>query len=99
MQIAITGVSTDADAASFCKLYGLAHDVGVTGMEAAGDVDGGGKLDHGGVVAHLPGAKPLSEIAIEIDRCHFKPLPNSSFLSYPPVRPLAKPAMFSRRPR
>src|SRR5664279_653623 len=39
-------------------------------MKAAGDVDGTRKLDHGGVIAHVPGAEPFAEIAIQIDRCH-----------------------------
>jgi hypothetical protein len=38
-------------------------------MKAAGDVDRGGQLDHGGVIAHLPWAETFTEIAIQID-CH-----------------------------
>jgi len=69
----------DADAACLCKLYGLAHDVGIAGVKAAGDVDRGGKLDHGGVIAHFPRAKSFAEIAIEIDGRHVcVPLSNSS---------------------
>ena len=40
------------------------------GMKAAGDVDGGRKLDHSGVIAHFPCAKTFAEIAIEIDCGH-----------------------------
>src|SRR5207247_9152390 len=57
VQVAVTGMRADADATRFRKLNGPAHDVGIAGVEAAGDVDGGGKLDHGGVVTHLPCAK------------------------------------------
>src|SRR6266404_8351936 len=70
VQVAVTGMRADTDAARFCKLHGPAHDVGIAGMEAAGDVDRGSKLDHGGVIAHLPCAKSFAEIAIEIDCCH-----------------------------
>src|SRR3979490_2907015 len=69
VQIAVTRMSTDTDAARFRKLHGLAHDVGIAGMEAAGDVDRGSEVDHGGVIAHFPCAKSLTEIAIQID-CH-----------------------------
>src|SRR3954468_16347138 len=65
VQIAVAGMSADADAARLRKLNGATHDVGVAGMKAAGDVDGRGKLDHGGVVAHLPGAKPFAKVAVE----------------------------------
>src|ERR1700682_3972626 len=72
VQIAVARMRADADAAGFCKLHGLAHDVGIAGVEAAGYVDRGGKLDHGGVIAHLPCAKSFAEIAIEIDSCHVR---------------------------
>ena len=39
-------------------------------MKAAGDIDRGGKLDHGGVIAHFPWPKTLAEIAIQIDGLH-----------------------------
>src|SRR6266446_10143266 len=70
VQVAVTGVRADADAARFCKLHRSAHDVGIASMEAAGDVDRGCKLDHGGVIARLPCAKSFAEIAIEIDCGH-----------------------------
>src|SRR4051812_45814365 len=57
----------DAHPARLCELDRLPHDVGIAGMKAAGDVDRGGKLDHGGVIAHLPGAETFAEIAVEID--------------------------------
>src|SRR3981189_376643 len=74
VQISVTRMSADADAARFRKLYGLAHDVGIAGMEAAGDVDRGSEVDHGGVIAHFPCAKPFAEIAIEVDCRHVCPL-------------------------
>src|SRR5258708_27071297 len=70
MQVAVTGMRADADAARFRKLDRPAHNVGIAGMEAAGDVDRGGKLDHSSVIAHLPCAKSFAAIAIEIDCCH-----------------------------
>src|SRR4051812_16041964 len=70
MQIAIAGVGADADAARFGQFNRAPHDVGIAGMEAAGDIDGCRKLDHGGVIAHLPGAKTFAEIAVEIDCLH-----------------------------
>jgi hypothetical protein len=39
-------------------------------MKSAGDVDGGGEFDHGGVIAHFPRAMSFAEIAIEIDDLH-----------------------------
>src|ERR1700753_3334096 len=63
-------MGTDRDAARFGKLHGLAHDVGVAGVIAAGAVDAGRKLDHLGVMTHFPGAKALAEIAVEIDGLH-----------------------------
>src|SRR5260370_1822702 len=69
VQVAVTRMRADADAARLRKLHGLAHGVGIPGMEAAGDVDRGGEVDHGGVIAHFPCAKSFAEIAVEID-CH-----------------------------
>src|SRR4051812_22341895 len=60
----------DADAARFGELHGVAHDIGIAGVEAAGDVDRRRQLDHRGVIAHFPGTKALAEIAVEIDCLH-----------------------------
>src|SRR4029077_12096500 len=68
VQVAIAGVSADADAARLRQLHRVTHDIGVAGMEAAGDVDGGRKLDHGGVVAHFPRAEAFAEVAVQVDR-------------------------------
>jgi hypothetical protein len=38
-------------------------------MGAAGDVGRGGKLDHGGIIAHFPWAETFTEIAVQVD-CH-----------------------------
>ena len=54
VQVAVAGMGADRDAACFRQLHRLAHDVGIAGVKAAGDVDGRRKLDHGGVVAHFP---------------------------------------------
>src|SRR5215212_7198369 len=70
MQVAVARMSADADPAGLRKLDGPAHDVRVAGVKAAGDIHGCGKLDHCGVVAHLPSAKSFTEIAIEIDGAH-----------------------------
>ena len=70
VQVAVTGMGADADAARLRKLHRLAHDIGIAGMIAAGDVDRGRKLDHGGIVAHFPGTKTFAEIAVEIDSRH-----------------------------
>ena len=67
VQVAVSRMRADADAARFRQIHRLAHDVGIAGMKTAGDVDRGGELDHGGVIAHFPGAKSFAEIAIEID--------------------------------
>src|SRR6202051_2992210 len=74
MQIAVAGVGADRDAARLRKLHGLAHDVGIAGMIAASDVDGGGEFDHGGVIAHFPWPETFAEVAIEIDGGHVCPL-------------------------
>src|SRR6185312_2243058 len=70
MEVAIAGVGTDTDAARLRKFDGVAHDIGIAGMKAAGDVHRRRKLDHRGVVAHFPRAKSFAEIAIEVDGCH-----------------------------
>ncbi|MGX1164110.1 hypothetical protein AB7M16_000376 [Bradyrhizobium sp. USDA 372] len=70
VQVAIAGMRADRDAARLRKLHRPAHDVGVAGMEAAGDVDRACELDHGGVVAHLPRTKTFAEVAIQIDCFH-----------------------------
>jgi len=54
---------------AFASSTVLRHGVGIPGMEAAGDVDRGGEIDHGSVIAHFPCAKSFAEIAVEID-CH-----------------------------
>src|SRR5205823_14936259 len=64
------GRGAGANAARYAKLDRPAHDIGISCMKAADDVDRGRKLDHGSVVAHFPGAKPLAEIAVEIDGRH-----------------------------
>src|SRR5712671_2296333 len=88
VQVAVTGVCADADAARFCKLHRPAHDVGIAGMEAAGDVDRGGKLDHGGVIAHLPCAKSFAQIAVEIDCRHvYVPLREWIYVNLAPAHP------------
>ena len=69
VQIAVSRMRADADAARLGEVHGLAHGLGIAGMKAAGDVDRGGKADHGVVIAHFPRAKTFAEIAIEID-CH-----------------------------
>src|SRR5262245_40041269 len=61
---------TDADAARLREFDCLAHDVGITRMETAGDIHRRRKLDHRGVIAHFPGAKALAEIAVQIDCLH-----------------------------
>ncbi len=67
VQVAVAGVRADADAARFRQFDGVAHDIGIAGMKAAGDVDRGRELDHRGIVAHFPRAKAFAEIAVEID--------------------------------
>src|SRR2546423_2347957 len=80
MQVAVAWMSADAHPTGLRKLNGLAHDVRVAGVKAAGDIHGCGKLDHGGVVAHLPSAKSFTEIAIEIDGGHVvSPCASGSF--------------------
>jgi hypothetical protein len=69
VDITVAGMRADRDAARLRQVYRLAHGVGIAGMKAAGNVDRGGQFDHGGVIAHFPGAKTFAEIAIEID-CH-----------------------------
>src|SRR5256714_86803 len=70
VQVAISRMCADADAARFRQFNRAAHDVGIAGMKAAGDVHRRRQLDHRGVIAHFPCAKTFAEIAIEIDGCH-----------------------------
>src|ERR1700704_6767997 len=70
VQIAIAWMSPNADATRLRKLNRPPHEIGVASVKTAGDVDGGGKLDHGGVVAHLPGPKSFAKVAVEIDGRH-----------------------------
>src|ERR1700688_4769419 len=104
VQIAVAGVGADRDAARLRKLHGLAHDVGIAGMIAASDVDGGGEFDHGGVIAHFPWPKTFAEIAIEIDGGHVCPLarmdlPFVASVSLAPAHPRTALATSWRRPR
>src|SRR6185437_6888027 len=70
VQIAVAGMGADADAACFRQIHGMTHDIGIAGMEAAGDIDRRGKIDHGGVIAHFPRTKSFAKIAVEIDCGH-----------------------------
>src|SRR3978361_1054207 len=92
VQMAVARMPPDADAGRVRTLSRLAHDIGIAGMEAAGDVDRGGKLDHGGVIAHFPRAKSFAEIAIEIDGRHVVSPLSSRFarISPAPARPPTK---------
>ena len=70
VKIAVAWMGANADPPCLSKFHGPAHDVRVSRVEAASDVDGGGKLDHGCVVAHLPSAKPFAKIAVQVDSLH-----------------------------
>src|SRR4051812_26337754 len=70
MQVAITWMSPYADATRLREFNRSPHDIGIASVKTAGDIDGGGKLDHGGVVAHLPNPKSFAKIAVEVDCCH-----------------------------
>ena len=61
------------DAARQCVADRAVHDGGVAGMEAAGDVGGGQQAEQRAVVAHLPGAKALAEIGVQVDLRHCSP--------------------------
>src|SRR5262245_5879250 len=60
----------DADATCLRELDRLAHDIGVAGVETAGDIHRRRQLDHRSVVAHFPRAKTFAEIAVQIDCLH-----------------------------
>src|ERR1700722_14145035 len=70
VQVAIARMRADADVACFRKFHGLPHGIGIAGMKTAGDIDRGGEINHGGVVAHFPRAKAFAEIAVKIDFHH-----------------------------
>src|SRR5215510_6056593 len=60
----------DADATCLREFDRLAHDVGIAGVEAAGDIHRRRKLYHRGVIAHFPRAKAFAEIAVQVDCLH-----------------------------
>ena len=68
LQIGKRRVRAEADPARQRRTHGLAHHQRVTGMEAAGDVRAGHHIEHGGVVAHRPGAEAFAEVGVEVDR-------------------------------
>ncbi|MNP39074.1 hypothetical protein D3C76_1326300 [compost metagenome] len=64
-QVLVGGVGADAHLAGHGQGHGLAHDAGVAGVEAAGDV-GAINIGHDlGVQAHGPAAKTFTHIAIQ----------------------------------
>ena len=67
MKVAVAGMSADADTALLGQLCGLEHDIGITGMKSAGNIDTAGYIQHRIVIAHIPRAKTFAEIAVEID--------------------------------
>ena len=67
MQVVEARMRAYAAALVLGHLHDAAHGVGIAGVKAAGDIDRGGKLNHGGVIAHFPWTKAFAEIAIEID--------------------------------
>src|SRR5262249_31559377 len=72
VQVTVAWMRSDGNAARLRKLDGMAHDVGITGMISASNVDGACKLDHCGIIAHLPGTKAFAEIAVQIDGGHWR---------------------------
>jgi hypothetical protein len=61
----------DADPARLGEIDRLLHRIGVSGVKAAGDVDGRRKVEHRGIVPHRPDPKTFAEIAVEVDRHEF----------------------------
>ncbi|MNG05914.1 hypothetical protein D3C84_891300 [compost metagenome] len=64
-QVLVGGVGADAHLAGHGQGHGLAHDAGVAGVEAAGDV-GAINIGHDlGVQTHGPVAETLADVAVQ----------------------------------
>src|SRR5829696_1554993 len=66
-QVPIPRVYAHGDSALLGERDGLAHSVGVAGVEAASDVGGGDVLHHLLIKSHLPRAETLTHVAVEIN--------------------------------
>ena len=62
-----TRVGAVVDAAAARRRHGAMHDDGVAGMEAAGDVGRGDRVEHGSVVAHGPSRKSFPGVGVCLD--------------------------------
>ena len=71
LKVGIAGMGADGDTRLLGRSERLGHDLGIPGMEAAGDIDAGDDAQHGAIVAHAPIAEAFSQIAIQIDRRHW----------------------------
>jgi hypothetical protein len=60
-------VRPDADTSGDGLFAAAAHDAGVAGVEAAGDVRAGHDVEERLVVAHAVCAVTLTEVAVEVD--------------------------------
>ena len=74
-QVTVGDVGADGDALLGGQGDGAAHGERVAGVEAAGHVGAADDVEHGGVVAHAPGAERLAEVGVQVDAGHGSALP------------------------
>src|SRR6266508_3534846 len=79
-QVGEAGMGAHGDPVRDRGLHAVAHDRGVPGVEAAGDVRRRDELHQGRVGAALPQPVALAEIGVEVDRSHwlYPPCPYAS---------------------
>ncbi|MNE08325.1 hypothetical protein D3C80_1009720 [compost metagenome] len=69
-QVGVGGVGADAHLVLHRQGHGAAHDRGVGGVEAAGDVGAVDVRHDLGIEAHGPGAEAFADIAVEEQATH-----------------------------
>ena len=69
-EVGVRHVSTDRDAAVGRRLADTTQRRWVAGMESARDVRTGDEVEHCVVVTQGPGAVRLTQVGVEVDRCH-----------------------------
>ena len=65
-QIAISHMGADDDIACLGRLERGQNACCIAGMKAAGHIGAADDVEHGGIVAHAPCAKALSQVAVQI---------------------------------
>jgi hypothetical protein len=62
-------MGADCEAMLFRESKGSPHEIGRSGVQTAGDVDGGHMLEHPALHVHLLGRRAFAYVTVEIDVC------------------------------